>query len=245
MIIGNKVYRKASSDNTLTWAKSMLDQAADGSLFIADQLTHARGRQGRSWETYPGQLSITILLKPKIAVSQDNLNQLNMALSLGILAPLKQYGIGLKWPNDFVRNNKKVGGMLMEVIWRDNLPTAMILGFSLNVNNTFSPGDNLYAIATNLSTTPAHAIDEKKLLQELTLSLNHWYISWLEGKTEMIFNIWQKEQLLLGSTITVHNDDGTVLSGILEKVHTNGDATIATQTEKITISLHTVTLVSS
>ena len=125
MVIGSKLYRTKVCADSMLWAKEHLADAPDGAVFLADELSKARGRSGRIWVCAPGQLAVTILLKPANfkTISHDNLgvrlNQLNMALSLGILAPLKEYGLGLKWPNDFISeaNNKKVGGMLMSVIW--------------------------------------------------------------------------------------------------------------------------------
>ena len=119
IIVGNKIYQKVWCSDSMLWAKQHLDTAPDGAVFIADILGHARGRQGRTWQFVPGQLPITILLKPNFknlckADLEFRLNQLTMALALGILDPLKFYGVALKWPNDFVLNHKKVGTQKIE-----------------------------------------------------------------------------------------------------------------------------------
>src|SRR5580700_4599408 len=108
MTIGSALYRTKTCTNSMTWAKNNIASAPDGSVFLADQLEVAQGRQGRTWGIRPGQLLITIVLKPEILalLSPEDLpirlNQLNMALALGILDPIKEYGTKLKWPNDFV-----------------------------------------------------------------------------------------------------------------------------------------------
>jgi len=113
MIVGSKIYHKSRCYNSIEWAKNEIDKAPDGAIFIADEHEYTRGRQGRIWKNYPGQLFITILLKPenlKDIEQQDlsvRLNQLSMALCLGILEPLKAYGVSLKWPNDFIFKEKK------------------------------------------------------------------------------------------------------------------------------------------
>jgi len=68
MSIGNKVYRAKSIGDSMAWAKQHLQEASDGSVFLADQLTQAKGRQGRVWMVHPDQLIVTFVLKT-IAVS--------------------------------------------------------------------------------------------------------------------------------------------------------------------------------
>jgi len=50
-----------------------------------------------------------------------------MAIALGILEPLKKYGATLKWPNDFIINHKKVGGMLMQLVWHGTYQLVLLL----------------------------------------------------------------------------------------------------------------------
>lgn len=129
MIIGSKLYRTLQCADSMAWAKEHMALAPDGAVFLADKLTHAKGRGDRIWKIYDGQLNVTILLKPKIlhSFSSDDLpiriNQLNMAVSLGIYdaichseassgskfcSPSEKfkecngYCVGIKWPNDFV-----------------------------------------------------------------------------------------------------------------------------------------------
>ena len=143
MIIGSKIYNFEESENSMELAKRNSKTAPDGSIFLVKNLKAAHGRQARIWEVYPGQLSMTILLKPQILEKIDfkdlplSLNQLNMAVSLGTLKTLYEYDVKLKWPNDFILNDKKVGGMLIELSWIGSNLQAIIVGLSINVNNIF------------------------------------------------------------------------------------------------------------
>ena len=117
----------------MQWAKQHLNEAPDGAVFLTEKLTHARGRQGRTWELMDGQLCVTLILKPKnlhtIKPEQLSLrlNQLNMAITHGIQEPLQTIGVGLKWPNDFMARNKKVGGIIMELVWHNEKIQGIIL----------------------------------------------------------------------------------------------------------------------
>jgi BirA family biotin operon repressor/biotin-[acetyl-CoA-carboxylase] ligase len=219
MIIGNKIYKKERCYNSLQWAKDEIESAPDGSVFIANIHEYTRGRQNRKWHTYPGQLLVTILLKPKERIN----NQLNMALSLGILKTLKQYNVTLKWPNDFIFKGKKLGGMITKVIWSDNNPLGIIVGFALNVNTTFDQSDKLFEIATSLKTMLGKEIDQEQLFIQLLTSIDEYYKLWLHKKFEQIFTEYRKNQGYLNKKITIHKNSGSLVSGLFLDILENGN----------------------
>ncbi len=229
MTIGAKLYRTATTDDSMAWAKQNMAQAPDGTVFLADITTTAKGRQGRSWQIYPGQLLVTFILKPPqlSTLAHDDiairLNQLTMAMALGIVEPLKPYDVGLKWPNDFVAQDKKVGGMLVQVIWHNNAPYGIIVGFALNVNNVFAPEDQLFATATSLSVLTQSAHEMRPLYKNILQSLNHWYDQWQQGDYMAIYRSWRGQQRYIGQSIKVHQKDGTTVVGIAQQVLPNGD----------------------
>lgn len=229
MTIGSKIYRTESTSDSMAWAKEHMNEAPDGSIFLADSFTHARGRQGRTWQVSPGQLMVTILLKPaQIALfsAEDfaiRLNQLTMAISLGILEPLKQFGVQLKWPNDFVALHKKVGGILVHVIWSGEKPLGIIVGFAINVNNEFSPDNELFDIATSLKTVSGATQELRPLYKNMLNSLNSWYSCWQEGNFMSIYKTWKEQQAYLGTTLEIHQKDGSLIKGTAQQVMPNGD----------------------
>ena len=250
MIFGSKLYRAKLVRNSLAWAREYLDEAPDGSIFLADKLEQAQGRQGRIWQIDQGQLLITALLKPRTItkINPDDIairiNQLSMALSLGILEPLKQWGVAIKWPNDFVIQDKKVGGMLMQLVWEGGIVKGIILGFGINVNNVFAPEHELYQIATSLSMHAAASVVMKELYYELLKTLDHFYELWLDEKFDEIYKQWRQQQYYLQRAVSVHQKDGSEIQGVLTQVLPNGDAMIKTELGKIMIvQFHNVDVV--
>lgn len=229
MIIGSKIYHTSTTDNSIEWAKQHLNDAPDGAIFIADTLTQARGRQGRIWELMDGQLCITLILKPKnlhtIKPEQLplRLNQLNMAITHGIQEPLQTIGVGLKWPNDFMAHNKKVGGLIMELVWHNNKLKGIIVGFALNVNNEFEEKSELYQKAISLKTVCGKELDRTQLQVQLFESIDQWYEKWCDGAYNKIYQAWLSEQTYLGKKITIHRKDSSQTNGIMKKVLENGD----------------------
>jgi BirA family transcriptional regulator, biotin operon repressor / biotin---[acetyl-CoA-carboxylase] ligase len=231
-IIGSKIYQTETCNNSLKWAKKFLQKAPDGAIFLANKLSFARGRQKRVWSVFAGQLMVTILLKPENLKKEENLslhlNWLNMALSLGILEPIKKYGVKLKWPNDFIAQDKKLGGMLMELVWQEARPKGIILGFALNINNIFVPQDSLFPIATSLTMLTKKFVDKENLFQQIISTLDLWYQLWMKKKFDKIYEEWKEQQLYQGQVISVHHKDGTVVSGVVHKFCNNGDIILET-----------------
>lgn len=251
MIIGSKLYRMHTCDDSFAWAKSHINDAPDGSVFLADVLTKARGRHGRVWSVYPGQLIITILLKPQNLehIGQEDLpirlNQLNMALSLGILEPLKIYNVSLKWPNDFIFEDKKLGGMLMQLIWNNQAPAGIIVGFALNSNNIFSEDDPLISQATSLCSITGAPVDMRALYKQILGQLDCWYACWRDGKFDIIYKLWKNSQAFMQQRITVHQHNGDVISGVMEQVLPYGDMVIKLDSGKQqTVSFYQIENVS-
>lgn len=228
MVIGSKLYRTKQCADSMQWARENIETAPDGAVFLADELTQARGRQGRTWSIYPGQLSVTIVLKPPLLVTlhkdelQIRLNQLNMAISLGICGPLADYGVKLKWPNDFFINDKKCGGMLMQGMWSEGALQGIIVGFSLNVNNVFAPDDELAALATSIAQERGE-ISIRDLYKAILVSLDGYYTLWNQTAWATLYQHWRALQTFMGKKVTVHRHDGSILEGVMQQVLPNGD----------------------
>ena len=247
MPIPSALYRKERSFDTFAWVKEYVHEAPDGSVFLADVLDRARGRQSRAWQFYKGQVAVTLLLKPQVRVlTRDNnlschFNYLSMALSRAILEPLKSCEIRLKWPNDFIFNNKKVGGLLTELLWKGEQPYAVIVGFALNVNNSFDMHDPLHATATSLSEISGLQYDEELLLQQLFSSLDHWYQRWLHKDFATIYHAWKAQQFYLGKKIVVHDIHEHKNTGEVIDFLSNGDLVMQNdKAERVVLSFYMV-----
>ncbi|WP_347555234.1 biotin--[acetyl-CoA-carboxylase] ligase [Robbsia sp. KACC 23696] len=111
---------------------------------VADEQTAGRGRQGRPWRTVPGEgllFSIAVVLP----CSLDALSGLSLAVGLGIveglrtlpgITPEKAERIGLKWPNDILLDDAKLGGVLIETSGHGPHACAVVIGIGLNLRGT-------------------------------------------------------------------------------------------------------------
>lgn len=116
----------------------------DLTVLVAGSQTAGRGRAGREWSSPEGSsLAVSILLKPKF----DNLTWLPLLAGLAMTRAVRRLGVNasLKWPNDVLVNERKISGVLSELV--DG--STVIVGAGLNL--TQAQGELPIANATSLA----------------------------------------------------------------------------------------------
>lgn len=108
--------------------------AEPGTVVVADTQTSGRGRMGRAWRSEPGAgVWLTVVERPRDVAALDVLS-LRIGLGLAtVLDELAAAPVGLKWPNDLYVGLRKLGGVLVEVRWRDSAPEWAAIGVGVNV----------------------------------------------------------------------------------------------------------------
>jgi len=100
--------------------------APDGTVVGADHQTAGRGRRGRTWESEPGSsLLVSVVLRPPPPL---------VTLLAGVSAAqacetVAGVPVTLKWPNDVMVPEGKLGGILSELVG-----DAAVVGLGLNVD---------------------------------------------------------------------------------------------------------------
>jgi BirA family transcriptional regulator, biotin operon repressor / biotin---[acetyl-CoA-carboxylase] ligase len=104
-------------------------------VLLAEFQTAGRGRRGRSWLAPPGgavcmSLSWTFPEVPRDAGS------LSLAVGVSVLRALNALtvpNVRLKWPNDILIGDRKLGGILIELRAEAAGPACVVVGIGLNV----------------------------------------------------------------------------------------------------------------
>ena len=99
-------------------------------LFLAEMQTAGRGRRGRRWAGVAGNLFFSLAWRPE--GSSASLMGLSLVVGVAIARALERCGtarIGLKWPNDLVCEDGKLGGVLIET----DGAGRWVIGIGINV----------------------------------------------------------------------------------------------------------------
>ncbi|MDR1254636.1 MAG: biotin--[acetyl-CoA-carboxylase] ligase [Puniceicoccales bacterium] len=125
-------------DSTNLEAFRLLDAVQDRCVIVLSKVqTQGRGTHGRIWEDNHGQLSLSIGFKE--CILPEKLNGIRVLLNRYFcekLIRLFYKPFCLKDPNDILWKDKKLSGMLLESKVENNLTTAWVMGFGMNVYHT-------------------------------------------------------------------------------------------------------------
>ncbi|MEG1710759.1 MAG: biotin--[acetyl-CoA-carboxylase] ligase [Clostridia bacterium] len=130
-------------------AKENFNETNEHCLTVAGRQSNGKGRNGRSFASNFGGAYFTMTF----ALNSDNYESqmFGSILTAGIAVyrVLRSYGIEtlLKWPNDVLYGNKKLCGILSEVVYDGTTPDYMLVGIGINVNTSKFDGYEDVAIS--------------------------------------------------------------------------------------------------
>ncbi|NME66356.1 biotin--[acetyl-CoA-carboxylase] ligase [Flammeovirga aprica] len=145
--IGKSVIYMPSCHSTNDHVGTLLSQdknLKEGTIVLTPEQTKGRGQRGNTWESNPNEnITASFLLRPQFITARNQF-QLNVAISLGVfdtIHHLAPSGTKIKWPNDILVKNKKVGGILIENFIVGQNISHSIIGIGLNINQESFVGD--------------------------------------------------------------------------------------------------------
>lgn len=146
-------YHFPTVDSTNAWAKANVRYLRRDRLTVvtADEQTAGRGRHNRVWISPPDQnlYATFCLFLPSHRRDFANVTQV-VAVSAALELSRMGYSPSLKWPNDILVDNAKIGGILGETTQIDD-EVCCIIGLGLNINMPPSALASLDRPATSLS----------------------------------------------------------------------------------------------
>jgi BirA family biotin operon repressor/biotin-[acetyl-CoA-carboxylase] ligase len=105
-------------------------------VVIADHQTAGRGRHFRRWVSAPGS-GLCLSFAYTFDETPKQMPSLTLAIGVSISRALRDLGargVALKWPNDIVALDGKMGGILTEVQARGDGEVTVVTGIGMNLN---------------------------------------------------------------------------------------------------------------
>ena len=126
-------YKKVTSTNDVAM-KLIREKKKESGLVYAETQTKGRGTKGSKWLSEMGNFFGTIFFQLKN--DYPPFNEFSMINPVIISEVIYNFSndckISFKWPNDIFLNNKKVCGILQEVITLNN-KTFLLIGIGINI----------------------------------------------------------------------------------------------------------------
>ena len=211
---GIRVIELSSVDSTNDHAKALARQgAAAGTVVFAHEQRAGRGRQGNRWVSAPGNLFMSVILRPRVAA--QNVGQLSFLAGLAlanVLSALISADICLKWPNDVLVNQKKIAGILIETEGAGG--GWAVVGIGLNI---VSAPENAIA----LRDARAGEKTPREMLDLIAFEISRLMTQWESQGFADIRAGWMKRAWRLEGSLTARLPKGAV-TGLFKGINDDG-----------------------
>ncbi len=129
--VGVEVAARCDSTNARLLARAFHDERAV--LLAAEEQTAGRGRRGRRWRSAPGAGATFSILR-RMRCAPAALAGVSLAVGVAAVRALRALGacsVALKWPNDLLAGEAKLGGILVETRLQGR-EIAAVVGIGIN-----------------------------------------------------------------------------------------------------------------
>jgi BirA family transcriptional regulator, biotin operon repressor / biotin---[acetyl-CoA-carboxylase] ligase len=161
----------------------------------ADRQTAGRGRDARRWASEPGNLHLSILLRPDAPAATLPLHALLAAVALADAAAAIADAVSLKWPNDLLRHGAKAGGILVDGAAEGSRIAHLVLGFGVNLAHAPELPDR--------ATIALGATPPAEFAARLLARLDHWLARFAAEGFAPVRDAWLAHGPRLGEPVTL------------------------------------------
>ena len=197
-------------DSTNSYIKREANHLPDGYLVCSLGQTAGRGRFGKSFASPPGGIYLSMLFRPVFSAEQCfELTPLTAVAVCSAIERVCNVMPGIKWVNDIVLGERKICGILSEIVFDDSGGVNyVIIGIGLNVNTerkSFLP--ELAEIATSIYEETGQRNDVATLSAEIAKEIRDAVSAFPGNRDDILYNYRQRCSTL-GRQVRVFTGEG-------------------------------------
>lgn len=202
-------------------------------VLLAEYQTAGRGRRGRAWLAPPGGAICLSLSWTFREVPQD-LGALGLVIGVCALRALREAGVrraALKWPNDLLLGERKLGGVLIDLRAESAGPAYVVIGVGLNV----ALGEEMLArvaasglAAADLSAAGLAAPSRNRVAAGLVGECLRGLMEFERQGLKPFIEEWRSADALRGPPVDVRAAEGTLSRGLARGIDVHGALMVET-----------------
>lgn len=229
-LVGKKILLLDEVNSTNDEARRLSDLGyGEGTVVIAASQIRGRGRFDRRWVSPSGGIYLSVILKPYINPSK--LPLITFFSSVAVVRTIRgltKLGAAVKWPNDIVILDKKVGGILCEAA-----RNTIVVGVGINLNASLSLFPrSLKKQVTSIKFELGMEVDRDKIIKILLEEFDKLYRDFLHRRFAEIISEWVSMCETLGNKVSIETNKG-IIRGTAEAVGKNGELLLRSTDGKI------------
>lgn len=226
-----KLIKLDAIDSTNTFLKNLAVNVEldDFTVVSAKHQLSGKGQMGSEWVSEVDKNLMFSVYKRFERLTIENQFCISMIVSLTIhevLSALKLSKIKIKWPNDILSCDKKVGGVLIENKLKDKQIESTIIGIGLNVNQTVFRNLNQ---ASSLYVNYKRKFDRDNLLKQIVNRLEINFKKYDFSSSDSINELHSNYEKLLFNLNLLKPyslQDETIFDGVIKGVTEIGELKI-------------------
>ncbi|MFZ4107386.1 MAG: biotin--[acetyl-CoA-carboxylase] ligase [Candidatus Planktophila sp.] len=193
-------------------------RAQVGDVIVAEFQSAGRGRLTRTFEAPAGSaLLFSIYIKP--SRPQMDWGWIPLIAGVSVAQSLPSVDARVKWPNDILIDNKKISGLIAQVVG-----DGIVIGIGINVGMSIE--ELPVPQATSLAIEGSVNTSRNALLTDLLTIFEKNFTTWDKGSNE-ISGTYEALSATLGREIEVHYPDGRIESGTAASISPSGELVLA------------------
>ncbi|MDQ8754770.1 biotin--[acetyl-CoA-carboxylase] ligase [Sphingosinicella sp. LHD-64] len=174
--------------------------APEGAWLRAERQTGGRGRQGRAWQSPPGNLYASTLVRLAPGDPPAPTLALVAAVALHEAVSLHAHCVQVKWPNDLIVHGAKLAGILLE-----RHDEAVVIGFGVNLAHHPDLPDRP---ATSIATLAGAAPDPATFAETLAEIFARWLLRWRGEGIAPVRKAWLAAAHPMGTALATSEGEG-------------------------------------
>ncbi|WP_100610769.1 biotin--[acetyl-CoA-carboxylase] ligase [Confluentibacter lentus] len=206
------------STNSFMRRLSSEENLEDYTIVMAKHQTQGRGQMGTVWSSENSKNLMFSVFKDTSKFNLEYPFLISMVTSLAILRTLQSFSItklSIKWPNDILSEDKKICGILIENVIKQNSLSNTIIGIGLNVNQTEF---NNLPKASSLKLITGNVFDLEEVLFETIKNLKHYFKILKRTDYDTLKAGYETYLFRKDKPSTFKDSEGLVFSGYIKNV---------------------------
>jgi len=215
---------QATSSNALLLQRASAN-APSGSVLAVELQSAGRGRMGRTWHTGLGN-ALTFSLLWRFDCGLNALSGLSLAVGVAIMRALRAAQIDaaqLKWPNDVVCAEGKLGGVLIEAQGDMMGPCAVVIGIGINCSLPLPLAQRIDQAASALTHLASNPPSRNQLLAMLLGELARVLEEFAAHGLLNLRAEWQAYHAYQNQPLSLNLPDGSVVTGTAIGINERGE----------------------
>lgn len=221
---------------------AQIDMLPAATLLIAEKQTAGRGRAGRVWHSAP-DATLTFSIAWKFNRPAQDMVGLPLAVGVALVHALDSFDVTtqLKWPNDLLKDGKKLGGTLIETaIDKQGGGMWAVIGIGLNLT---MPADLAAQIDRPATDAPELAkLDRNVVMASLLSSLSETLTVFEEQGFKAFMKRWNALHAYAGASVVIQDRDHTLHEGTAVGVDASGCLLLDTANGRVSVMAGDVSL---